>query len=225
MTGWIITGAVLLLLLFILGLRVTVVADYCGDLYLRASVLGITVFKIPASKKKKPQNSKKPKKKKGRKSDEGAAEENEDKKAKKDKKEKPTLTEIIDLVKLVLDSLGKPLRKILKRVIVSHLNLQITCGGEDAAKAAINYGAANYLLSVVLNLCDEFLTLNTPDDIHIGVDFYKEKTEITAYVEVRLTVGSALAFAFTFLGRAIRFYLSHDDAKSAIKKLAGKKKK
>ncbi len=224
MIGWIITGAVLLLLLFILGLRVTVVIDYCGDLYLRASVLGITVFKIPASKKKKPRKSEKPKKKKkGKKSDdEGAAEESKDKKG---KKEKPTLTEIIDLVKLVLNSLGKPLRKILKRVIISHLNLQIICGGEDAAKAAINYGAANYLLSVVLNLFDEFLTLKEPDDIHLGVDFYKEKTEISAYVEVRLTVGSALAFAFTFLGRAIKFYLSHDDAKSAIKKLAGKKKK
>ncbi len=223
MIGWIITGAVLLLLLFILGLRVTVVIDYCGDLYLRASVLGITVFKIPASKKKKPRKPKKLKKPKRKKSDdEGSAEEGKDKKG---KKEKPTLTEIIDLVKLVLNSLGKPLRKILKRVIVSHLNLQITCGGEDAAKAAINYGAANYLVSVVLNLFDEFLTLKEPDDIHLGVDFYKEKTEITAYVEVRLTVGSALAFAFTFLGRAIKFYLSHDDAKSAIKKLAGKKKK
>lgn len=221
MIGWIIAGAVLLLLLFVLGLRVTVVIDYCGDLHLRASVLGITVFKIPTSKKKKPKKPKK--KKKGKKSDDdGSAEENEDK---KDKKEKPTLTEIIDLVKLVLDGLGKPLKKMLKRVIVSHLNLQITCGGDDAAKAAINYGTANYLLSVVLNLCDEFLTLKAPDEIHIGVDFYKEKTEINGYVEVRLTVGSVLAFAFTFLGRAIKFYLSHDDAKSAIKKLAGKKKK
>lgn len=222
MTGWIITGAVLLFLLFILGLRVTVVVDYCGDLYLRASVLGITVFRIPASKKKK---RKKPKKKTD--SDEESAEEKDDKKDKKNKKgkEKPTLSELLDLIKLVLDSLGKPLRKMLKRVIVSHLNLQITCGGDDAAKAAINYGAANYLLSVALNLCDEYLTLKAPDDIHVGVDFYKEKTEIKCYVEVRLTVGSALAFAFTLLGRAIRYYLSHDDAKSAIKKLSAKKKK
>lgn len=219
MIGWIITGAVLILLLFILGLRVTVAADYCGDLHLRVSVLGMTVFRIPASKKKKP---KKPRKEKGKRSDDNrSAEENKDK---KDKKEKPTLTEILDLVKLVLDGLGKPLKKMLKRVIVSHLDLQITCGGEDAAKAAINYGAANYILSVVLNLCDEFLTLKTPDEIHVDVDFYKEKTEINGYVEVRLTVGSALAFAFTFLGRVIKFYLSHDDAKSAIKKLAGKKK-
>lgn len=226
MTGWIITGAVLLFLLFILGLRVTVVVDYCGDLYLRASVLGITVFRIPVSKKKKRKKPKKKDKKKDSDKEE-SAEEQDSKKGKKNKngKEKPTLSELLDLVKLVLESLGKPLRKMLKRVIVSHLNLQITCGGDDAAKAAINYGAANYLLSVALNLCDEYLTLKTPDDIHVDVDFYKEKTEINCYVEVRLTVGSALAFAFTLLGRAIRYYLSHDDAKSAIKKLAGKKKK
>ncbi|MGN0678461.1 MAG: DUF2953 domain-containing protein, partial [Oscillospiraceae bacterium] len=175
MTGWIITGAVLLLLLFFLGLRVTVVVDYCNDLYLRVSVLGITVFKIPSSKKKK-RKKKKPKDKDKTKDseDEDSSEENKGMKP----KEKPTFNEILDLVKLVLDSLGKPLKKMLKRVIVSHLNLQITCGGDDAAKAAINYGAANYLLSVALNLCDEYLTLKTPDEIRVDVDFYKEKTEV-----------------------------------------------
>lgn len=220
MTGWIITGAVLLLLLFFLGLRVTVVVDYCKDLCLRISVLGITVFKIPSSKKKK-RKKKRSKDKTKDSEDEDSSEENKDKKP----KEKPTFNEILDLVKLVLDSLGKPLKKMLKRVIVSHLNLQIICGGDDAAKAAINYGAANYLLSVVLNLCDEYLTLKTPDEIRVDVDFYKEKTEVACYVEVRLTVGSALAFVFTLIGRAIRFYLSHDDVKSAIKKLAGKRGK
>lgn len=220
MTGWIITGAVLLLLLFFLGLRVTVVVDYCKDLYLRVSVLGITVFKIPSSKKKKRKKKRSKDKTKDSK-DEESSEENKDKKP----KEKPTLNEILDLVKLVLDSLGKPLKKMLKRVILSHLNLQITCGGDDAAKAAINYGAANYLLSVALNLCDEYLTLKTPDEIRVEVDFYKEKTEVACYAEVRLTVGSALAFVFTFIGRAIRFYLSHDDVKSAIKKLAGNRGK
>ena len=62
MTGWIITGAILLFLLFILGLRVTVVIDYCGDIFVRVSTLGITVFRIPASKKKKPKKKDKLKK-------------------------------------------------------------------------------------------------------------------------------------------------------------------
>lgn len=214
MTGWIITGAILLFLLFILGLRVTVVIDYCGDIFVRVSTLGITVFRIPASKKKRKKKDKSEKSKKSNKKGE----------SEKPKKEKPTLSELIDLIKLILDSLGKPLKRVFKRIIISHLNLAIVCGGEDAAKAAINYGAANYLLSVLLNLCDEWFTLKEPDEIRLDVDFYKEKVEVKCYVEIRLTVGSALAFLFTLLGRAIGYYLSHDEAKSAIKKLAASKK-
>lgn len=218
MTGWIITGAVLLFMLFLLGVRATVVVDYSGDLYMRVSALGFTIFKIPSEKRKK--SRKKGAKK--RKNDEDE-EQNEDKSSKKKKKEKPTLSELLDLLKLVLNSLGKPLRKVLKRIDISHLDLVIVAGGDDAAKAAINYGAANYLLSVALNLCDEFFTLREPDEIRLDVDFYKEKTEVNCYVEIRLTVGSALAFVFTLLGRAIRYYLSHNESRSAIRKLAGKK--
>lgn len=218
MTGWIITGAVLLFVLFLLGVRATVVVDYSGDLYMRVSALGFTIFKIPSEKRKK--SRKKGAKK--RKNDEDE-EQNEDKSSKKKKKEKPTLSELLDLLKLVLNSLGKPLRKVLKRIDISHLDLVIVAGGDDAAKAAINYGAANYLLSVALNLCDEFFTLREPDEIRLDVDFYKEKTEVNCYVEIRLTVGSALAFVFTLLGRAIRYYLSHNESRSAIRKLAGKK--
>lgn len=225
MTGWIITGAILLLLLFLLGLRVTVVIDYCGDIFVRVSTLGITVFRIPASKKKKPkkkpEKAKKPKKSKKSKNE---AEADNSEETDKPKKEKPTLSELIDLIKLILDSVGKPLKKVFKRIIISHLNLAIVCGGEDAAKAAINYGAANYLLSVVLNLCDEWFTLKEPDEIRLDVDFYKEKVEVKCYVEIRLTVGSALALVFTIIGRAIGYYLKHDEAKSAVKKLAGMKK-
>jgi len=215
-TGWIITGAILLFLLFLLGLRATVVIDYCGDLYLRVSVLGFTVFRIPSPKKTAAKKKRKPNKK-------GEDKEDQDEKSSKKKKEKPTLSELLDLLKLVLDSLGKPLRKVLKRIIISHLNLHIVAGGEDAAKAAIHYGTANYLLSVALNLCDEYFTLKEPDEIRVDVDFYKEKTEVDCYVEIRLTVGSALAFAFTLLGRAIRYYLSHKESRSAVRKLAGKK--
>ncbi len=242
MTGWIITGCILLFLLFLLGLRVTAIIDYCQDLRLKVSVLGITVFKIPSTKKKKRKKKKKsPQDEQSSESEQpsgqadtqpdsnaddtaqqGGSAKPEDDKAKAKKKPRLTLSEIIDLVKLVLDSLGKPLKKMLKRVSVSHFTFHALCGGEDAAKAAINYGTTNYLLGVLLNLFDEWLTLKTPDEIKVNVDFYKEKTEIEAYLEIRLTVGSALAFAFVLLFRAIRYYLSHDEAKSAIKKVTGK---
>ncbi|MCH5206503.1 MAG: hypothetical protein J1F09_06075 [Oscillospiraceae bacterium] len=237
MTGWIIAGAVLLLILLLLMCRVTVIFDYNGSIYLRVSVLCFTVFRIPQkelterqkkraaikarkkAKKKALKDAKKAEKKALKEAKE--AEEKESKKSEEKKKEKPSIEELIELAKVALESLGKPLKKILKRIEFSHLSLDMICGGEDAAKAAINYGAANIALGSALSTIDTFFTLKTPDDLHIGVDFYQEKTVIKLYCEIRLTVGAALAFVFTLLGRAVRLYLKNSGAKSAVKKLAG----
>lgn len=220
MTGWIIAGAILLFVLVLLMSRATVIFDYSGDVYLKVSYFGITVFKIPGKKKPK----KKAKKKKDDKDENDEKEEESDKKKKKKKPKKPmpTFDELMELLRMVLDSIGKPLKRILKRVTFSHLSFDAVCGGSDAAKAAINYGAMNIALSAVLNLIDQFFTLKTPDDLHIGVDFYQEKTVIKCYCEVRITVGSALAFAFSLLGRLIKNYLGRRGARSAIGKLTAK---
>ena len=147
--------------------------------------------------------------------------EEDEKSPKKKTAEAPTFDELMELLRMALDSLGKPLKKVLKRISFSHLSFDAVCGGDDAAKAAINYGAMNIALGSVLNLIDQFFTLKVPDDLNIDVDFYREKTEIKLYCEVRTTVGSALAFVFSLIGRAIKNYLGRRLARSAIKKLAG----
>lgn len=212
--GWIIAGAVLILILLITLCRVTVIFSYNENVFLNISFLGITLVQIPAEKK----SPKKPKKKKPKKPEKA---DEQDKETEQKKKPKPALSDILELVKLGLDSLGKPLKKILKRTEFSHIGVDVICGGEDAAKAAINYGAANIVLGNALSLIDTFFTLKTPDDLHIGVDFYREKTAAKIYFEVRLTAAAALAFAFTLLGRAVRYYLTHKEARDAVKSFTG----
>lgn len=227
MTGWIIAGAILLFILILLMSRATVIVDYSGDIYLKVKYFGITIFKKPGKPSKKKANKKSKKKSENDENDEVSDEDGnkkKKKKKKKPKKPKPTFDELMDLLRMVLNSLGKPLKKILKRVTFSHLSFDAVCGGSDAARAAINYGAMNIALSAVLNLIDQFFTLKTPDDLHIGVDFYQEKTVIKCYCEIRLTIGAALAFVFSLLGRAIKNYLGSRGARSAIKKLAAKPK-
>ena len=233
--------------------RVTIIVDYDGDVYLKVSYFGITVFSIPAKKKSGKKAKKKKKKsdtavkaadtapdtavkddapadKTGKdqedpaKSGDDADKKEKNKKPKKPKKPLPTFDELMDLLRLALNSVGKPLKKILKRVTFSHMSFDAVCGGADAAKAAINYGAMNFALSSVLNLIDTFFTLKAPDDLHIGVDFYQEKTVMKIYCEIRTTVGAAVAFAFSLLGRAGGYYLRHHDARNAIKKLIAKPK-
>ncbi len=208
--GWIIAGSVVILILLLTLGRVTVYFDYKEDLFVLVSFLWFTLFKIPAEKKKIRKRDKKVKK---------TAEEAEEKAEEKVKKEKPSLSEILELVKLVMNSLGKPLRKILKRTEFSQLTVKITCGGEDAAKAALNYGRANIAVGSALGFLDSFFTLKKVKNIDVAVDFYSEKTTADCYFEVRLTLAAALAFAFTLLGRAVKNYLSDEKARSAVKKM------
>ena len=206
-------------------IRFTVIVDYDKDIYLRVKVFGITIYKKPGKEKASEKSKKKSRKKKQDEADESDNGDGRKKKKKKPKKPLPSFDELMELLRMALDSLGRPLKKVLKRISFSHLYFDAVCGGEDAAKAAIHYGAMNFALSSVLNLIDQFFTLKTPDDLHIGVDFYQENTVIKVYCEIRMTVGSALAFVFSLLGRLIKNYLSRKLARSAISKLVGKPKK
>lgn len=230
MTGLLIAAAILLVVLLILVGRVTVIFDYGEELYLKVSYLMFTVFKIPAKRKKTAKKDKKSAKsaKKAAKSAEKAeksakkAEKTSKNAGKSAKKPKPDLSDIFALVKLALDSIGKPLKRILKRTEISHLRLDIVCGGSDAAKAALNFGATNILVGNALGWVDSFFTLKTPDRINIGVDFQCEQTEYDTYCEVRLSLAAALGFLFSIIGRAVKHYGSHKEAKIAVGKLLSK---
>lgn len=228
--GWIIAGCAVVVLLILLLCNVTVIFDYNGEIYLRISYLFFTIVKIPAKKKKTRKKNKKAKKaaaaavsaaESEKTAEKGAptAKKSADKRKKPEKqKPKKTLDDIFALVRLVLDSLGKPLKRLLKRTRISHFSLNVTCGGDDAAKAALNYGRVNILVGNALGWIDSFFTLKPVDDLNVAVDFQSEKTSADCYCEVRLTLIAALAFVFTLLGRAVMHYRSHGDAKTAVDK-------
>lgn len=227
MTGLLIIAAVLLVVLLILAGRVTVIFDYGEELYLKISYLMFTVFKIPAKRKRTAKKDKKAEKsaEKAAKSAEKAeksSKKEERSGGKSSKKSKPNLSDIFALVKLAADSVGKPLKRILKRTEISHLRLEIICGGDDAAKAALNFGKMNILVGNALGWVDNFFTLKAADRINIGVDFQCEQTEYSAYCEVRLSLAAALGFLFSIIGRAVKHYGSHKEAKIALKKVLSK---
>lgn len=212
MTGlWIVT-AVLLVILLILSGRVTVIFDYGEELYLKATYLMFTVARIPAVHEKSPKKHRRQRKK---------ADRSEETK-KSEKKTKPGLSDIFALVKLAADSVGKPLKRILKRTEISHLQLDIICGGEDAAKAALNFGRMNIVIGNALGWIDSFFTLKPADRININVDFEREETECSVYCEVRLSLAAALGFLFSVIGRAVKYYGGHRDAKIALGKVLNK---
>lgn len=136
-----------------------------------------------------------------------------------EKKKKTSLSDVLEIVKLLYAGLGKPLKKLLKRARIYHFYLHILCGGEDAAKAAINFGKTNILVGNALGWLSTVFTLKAPDDIHIDVDFYKEGTTAECSLTLKLSLLAALAFLFTGAGRSVCYLLKNPDAAAAVKSL------
>ncbi len=218
--GWIIAGSIFVFILLLTLGRVKIIFDYKEDLILKVKYMFFPLVTIPATKPKKEKPPKKDKKSK-KKSEETAEEEKpEDEKTEEKKpKKKISLADILEVAKLALDSLGKPLKRILKRTVFAHLALRISCGGEDAAKTAIKFGLVNMAVGNALGWLDTFFTLKTPDDINVTADFQSEETKIDCYCEISLSLAAALAFVFTFIGRAIKYYFTHNRTRAAIRNL------
>ncbi len=147
-----------------------------------------------------------------------AAEKKPEKKPGKKSGGKLTLMDIFELVKLVWDSLGKPLKRLLKATRISGFWLRIKVGGEDAAQAAIRFGAVNMAAGNALAFLDGCFTLKKPD-FRIDCDFMSEETTYECDLTARLTLIAALAFLFWLLGRFVKNYLSRKDAAAALNKL------
>lgn len=217
--GWIIAGSVFVFILLLTLGRVKIIFDYKDDVIFKVKYMFLPLVTIPATKPKK---QKSPKKKKSKKKTEGEAAEEKPKDEKteeKKPKKKISLEDIFEVLKLTLDSLGKPLKRILKRTIFAHLALRISVGGEDAAKTAIKFGLMNMAVGNALGWLDTFFTLKKPDDINITADFQSEETKIDCYCKISLVAAAALAFVFTFIGRAIKYYFTHNRTRAAIRNL------
>ena len=216
--GWIIAGSIFVFILLLTLGRVKIIFDYKDDVIFKVKYMFLPLVTIPATKPKK---EKPPKKKKSKKKDgETDEEKSEDEKPEEKKpKKKISLADIFEILKLVLDSLGKPLKRILKRTIFAHLALRISVGGEDAAKTAIKFGLVNMAVGNALGWLDTAFTLKKPDDINITADFQSEETKIDCYCEISLVAAAAFAFLFTFIGRAIKYYFTHNRTRAAIRNL------
>ncbi|MCH5208746.1 MAG: DUF2953 domain-containing protein [Oscillospiraceae bacterium] len=212
--GWIIAGIIFIIILLLTLGKVSVMVDYGELLIVKIKYMFFPIFTLPQKK----EAAEKPKKAKRKKKEKKKEDEKSDDKENKEKK-KPAIGDIIELVKAGVDSLGKPLKKILKRVEISHLKLNIVCGGEDAAKAAITFGAVNMAVGNLLGWIDTFFTLKPVDELAVNVDFESEQTTAKAYVMVKLTVAAALAFVFTLIGRALGHYFTHKETREAVKNM------
>lgn len=244
--GWIIAGAVVVVIMILLMTSVKVRFEYSDVLRLRINWLFITLVQIPAGTRKRKRRNQKTEKaaesvaeteasdteklseEAAEKSAESSAKSAESagvSKKKQSAPEKPVkkknrvgLSDIWEIVKLVWDSLSKPLKRLLKATRIYAFRLRVVCGGDDAAKAALNYGRISAAAGVARAFLEGNFTVVKPD-FDISVDFMSEETTAECSFTAKLTPIAAVAFLFWVVGRAVRNYMQRDKAKIAIDKL------
>jgi len=237
-----------ILVLLMTSVRVRFEFSDPGELRLRISWLFVTLVRVPAKTKKQKRRDKKAEKdvksaakdaadaEKLKSADDkppnesvsaaktkpqkqsAPAKSSKSVKTPKPKSQKLTLSDIFALVKLVWDSLGTPLKRLLKATRVNGFRLAISVGGDDAAEAAINFGKTNMAAGTALAFLDGCFTLREPK-FDVTCNFNGEDTRTECGFTAKLTLIAALAFLFWAVGRLVRNYMSRKDAAAAVEKL------
>lgn len=221
MVGWIILGVIVLIIVGINLIRVGVDMAYEGGAFtLSAKVAGVLLQLFPKEEKdEKPKKEKKPKKKR----------------KKKEKPEKPkeetgekkkglplglSKEELFELVKGVLQKLGRFPRKFR----VDRFKLHVLVAGRDPYNTAMGYAYLNEALSILLPMARNTFKVKE-SDVRTEVDFAADdlglEFALAMTIRVGQIVGLVLAIAFVGGRVVLKSKLRQKKEARAAKKAAG----
>lgn len=144
---------------------------------------------------KKPQKSEVSELKKGSpaKSEQAKPEQKEQEQGKpaENASEKPKLKFSLDLIKRITGRAGPHVKRIFKKIRLSHVVIDITAGGDDAAKAAISYGVHCAAVNGFISFLNSVIRLNV-ERIRIMADFELPKNEYYARAKLKLRLSTLL---------------------------------
>ena len=249
MTGWIIFGSILLVLILVLIQSVTVTAVLDKEFMLTVKILCFTLAKLPAEPKKK--KKKKPDKRKRDKNaekatsddtggtagkpDDGGSEKTADPKsadkpgkpAKSEKSEKSEKFKLGDgisfeMIKDYIDSAAPPRKRLLKKIRFRDIYIDYVVGSDDAAKTALKYGGICAAVYTLLEWMKTYFSVKI-GEVNIEADFSAEKDDIFVFGRVKLRISTALACIIWFSVRMLKTYLKYNGTpkKTASRKPAG----
>ena len=210
MTGWIILGVIVGVIILILCLRVSVQASF-------GEVLRVTARIGPMKMQIIPPPEKKPKKEKAEKK----APEAEQKPKEKKLDLHLTFADIRNALSAVWQSVQGTLRRAGRRIRIDPLDLSFVFGDENPVNTAQWYGWANTTVWTVMPWLEK--TVHMPDPrIHMEMDFNAAKTKVSGTVGASYRIGDLLAIGFAAAGPLLRFAIPFLKKQRAIKKAAAK---
>lgn len=183
MTALIVILAIVLFLLLLMLLPLTLYISFEDKLCLKLGYLFIKIQLFPEKpkKKKKKQPDKKPQK--AQKPKEPAQEENK----LKEILAKTGVSGFIEIIYEIARIVGAGAMGVVRHAVITRLKLDVDCGGEDAADAAISCGyisAAVYpALGIILSAVKDYK--NTQVSINPDYDSEEKKVKLDCSVRVK----------------------------------------
>ena len=218
MTGYIVWGSILLLLILILCSPV-VLSVRLGDeniIFVRYLFVKIPIF--PKKEKSAAQLEKAAAKKeakklaKQKKKEEEQSKTEEEKEAEK-KKARMSVSEILELVGQLAEA-AKPFFHMFRHIYLVNLDLRVEVSGEDAASIAINTGRIEAAVGYFIAMFRSARQLKKLRHAVIRPNFLKEKTEYRVRFCIMIRPGTViwavLAAAFRFLYIKVRDMLKEE---------------
>lgn len=235
MTGWLIFGGIVLLLVLLFTRSATVTAEYDqGKTDVKIRFLFLTLYpqkpkKAKSSEKKKrgaekaetettDESDKKESEKQEQRSavpdsdtDTGSAKKRPKKaSSKKEKKFAFDLAQIMDYVR----SASPPVKRLFKKIRISDLYVDYVVATDDAAKTAIRYGAVCAALYPAVEWLTAYFTVRV-QRINVEADFSEETDDIYAYAKIKLRVSTALGCVLWLGIRMLKTYFKYQKQQEA----------
>ena len=135
---------------------------------------------------------------------------------KKEKPKKPIgalLEEFLPLIRLGLKAIGE----LPKLPVIRKLKLRITYGGEDAAKAAMNYGVAWGAIGAGTSMLGRVFRIRK-QDIRAELDYGCKKTRVSADACFTLTLGRIMVYLLHYGARALGIMMKQKKEKALTEK-------
>lgn len=202
MSGWVVFGIVIAVFVLIGCIPVGVDARYMeNELSLRLKIVLLKMQILPAKPKKAaPKKEKKTAKK-------AAASQKPEKPKKKASMPKLTLSDILALVNLACDTLGDLRRKLRVEVLTLHVVL----GGDDPAKAAMQYGGAWAAIGMLNPKLDQLFVIKKRD-IQPILDYNEKEMSISAQLALTIAIGRALSLGLKAGARFLKLWINKKKA-------------
>lgn len=204
MTGWIVFGVIVLLLILLMLVRLGAEVTYGTEgLRVRVRLGQIRLTLIPKKEKKK---GEKPKRKKERsskeKADKGKKAEAK-KEAESEQKKGGLPIYLTDLIKLAADAAGR----LLKKLRIDRLEMEYVLGGKtDPAGAAIHYGSIYAGGGGILPLLENTFYRIKKRELRVWIDFESDETLVWIRLALSIRIGQLLAIALRLGWAFLRAY-------------------